>query len=167
MESSWFPVMEVRAQLQLRSAVAGKGFHFWLKELWLEWQESQEWQEYVSLWPVRNSLPKQLPTAGLEICLCSTGTAGTGSHPGEGALQGPDSLFSKGTIPRNADSQNMNAVLFNVQEGRRQISCILFPFCFRVLVSEYNADARARSRERTRDWRRTLMHSWENVPPCI
>lgn len=58
-----------------------------------------------------------------------------------------------------------------------------FPFSSRVLVSESNASTRARSRERTRDWRdrrRTLMHdsiqhgdidrmikapSWENVPP--
>lgn len=56
----------------------------------------------------------------------------------------------------------MNTVLFSVQEGRRQISCILSPFSFRTLVTDYNANTRARSRERTRDRRdrRTLMHNW-------
>lgn len=118
----------------------------------------------MSLWPVTEKLFTQAaPHFWFGNLPVWYRTASTGSHPGLGALQGPDSLFWKGAVPRNADSQNGNTVLFSVQGGRRQISYILFPFSFRVLVSEYDANTRARSRERTRDWRdtrRMLRHNW-------
>lgn len=62
MESSWFPVMDISAQQQLRSAVAGKGFHFWWKRclVWLSRTTGMAGLCHFDQ-SLGNSLPKQLP----------------------------------------------------------------------------------------------------------
>lgn len=134
MENSWFPVMEVWAQQQLRSAVASKGFHCW-------------WQRHL-VWVTRTT-----GMAGLSVTMAShwetlcpsisplliwKSACVVHEQQAQGHTQGKghcrvlipfsekEPSFWNRSHPRNADSQNMHTVLFKVQEGRRQISCIFF-----------------------------------------